>query len=215
MQVAIVTLDGFNELDTFVAMTILGRVQRPDWSVAIASPASTVTSMNGVTVEAQMSLDELPAADAVIIGSGTKSREYAADSVFLTSMRLDPRRQLIGSQCSGARLLARLGLLEGLPVCTDSATRPWAVEAGLDVVHQPFSASGNIATAGGCLSSQYLAAWMIARLCGVDPARHALRSVAPVGEEDDHVERGMGHVLSTLRSPSPVRAGVRRPARST
>ncbi|MEM9041638.1 MAG: DJ-1/PfpI family protein [Actinomycetota bacterium] len=215
MQVAIVTLEGFNELDSFVAMTILGRVDQPDCSVAIASPAPTVASMNGVTVEVQMSFDDLPAADAVIIGSGTKSREHAADPVVLESLRLDPRRQLIGSQCSGALMLARLGLLEGLPVCTDSATRPWAVEAGLDVVERPFSASGNIATAGGCMSSQYLATWMIARLCGVDSARHALRSVAPVGEEDDQVERGLGHVRSTFRSPSPATAGVRSPVLPT
>ena len=38
MKIAVVTLDGFNEIDSFVASYILGRVQRQDWEVAIASP---------------------------------------------------------------------------------------------------------------------------------------------------------------------------------
>ena len=73
--IAVVTLDGFNEIDSFVASYMLGRVNRPDWNVAIACPAAQVTSMNGVTVHAQMSLDDLTSADAVIIGSGGKTRE--------------------------------------------------------------------------------------------------------------------------------------------
>ena len=196
--IAVVTLDGFNEIDSFVASYMLARVGRPDWSVAIASPTPQVTSMNGVTITAQMSLDGLASADAVIVGSGMKTREYAADPAFLSTLRLDPTRQLIGSQCSGALLLAKLGLLDGVPVCTDLITKPWVVEAGADVVDQPFVASGNVATAGGCLSSQYLAAWVIARLADLEAARAALFYVAPVGEKDEYVERAMRHVEAHL-----------------
>lgn len=197
-HIAVVTLDGFNEIDSFVASCMLGRVDRPDWSVSIASPTPQVTSMNGVTIQAQMSLDELPETDAVIIGSGSKTRQYAADPAFLASLRLDPARQVIGSQCSGALLLAKLGLLDGVPVCTDLITKPWVVEAGADVVDQPFFAAGNVATAGGCLSSQYLAAWTIARLADVDTARAALFYVAPVGEKDEYVDRALAHVQAFL-----------------
>jgi transcriptional regulator GlxA family with amidase domain len=205
-RIAVVTLDGFNEIDSFVASFMLGRVDRAGWSVAIASPTRQVTSMNGLTVTAQMPLDELPDADAVLVGSGARTREYARDPAFLASLQLDPSRQVIGSQCSGALLLARLGLLDGVPVCTDLLTKPWVIEAGADVVDQPFFASGNVATAGGCLSSPYLAAWTIARLAGVEAARSALFSVAPVGEKDEYVHRGMSHVerylpVSTAAAP--------------
>ena len=192
--IAIVTLDGFNEIDSFVAASMLGRVASADCSVALASPTAQVTSMNGITVTAQMTLDELPDADAVIVGSGSRTREYANDPTFLASLALDPSRQLIGSQCSGALLLAKLGLLDAVPVCTDLITKPWVVETGARVVDQPFVATGNVATAGGCLSSQYLAAWAIARLVSVDAARSALFYVAPVGEKDEYVERGIAHV---------------------
>ena len=66
-------------------------------------------------------------------------------------------RQLIGSQCSGALVLAKLGLLEGRPACTDLHTKKWVVESGVAVIDQPFYAESNIATAGGCLASQYTA----------------------------------------------------------
>ncbi|HNJ98529.1 MAG TPA: DJ-1/PfpI family protein [Ilumatobacteraceae bacterium] len=195
-RIAVVTLDGFNEIDSFVASYMLGRVNRPDWHVAIACPTPQVTSMNGVTVHAQMSIDDLADADAVIIGSGGKTRDYAADAAFLSRIALDPARQLIGSQCSGALLLKKLGLLEGLPVCTDLITKPWVQETGADVVDRPFHAEGNVATAGGCLSGQYLAAWVISRLAGTDAARDALFYVAPVGEKDEYVQRALGHVAA-------------------
>ena len=195
MLIAVVTLDGFNEVDSFVASYMLNRVQRADWRVAIASPSERVTSMNGVTVLAQMGLDEIHTADAVVVGSGSRTREFAADTAFLDSLRLDPSRQVIGSQCSGALLLAKKGMLDGVPVCTDLITKPWVVEAGADVVDRPFHAKGNVATAGGCLASQYLAAWMITRLVDADAARAALHYVAPVGEKDLYVERAMAHVL--------------------
>lgn len=65
-------------------------------------------------------------------------------------------------------------------------------------VLQPFVANGNVATAGGCLASQYLAAWVIARLEGVDAARAALHYVAPVGEKDEYVGRAMKNIAPFL-----------------
>ncbi|PXW94389.1 hypothetical protein C7444_11488 [Sphaerotilus hippei] len=71
-----------------------------------------------------------------------------------------------------------------------------------DVLDQPFVARGNVATAGGCLASVYLAAWVIARQEGVDAARSAIHDVAPVGEKEEHVERAMRHVMPFLGAPA-------------
>ncbi len=192
--IAVITLDGFNAIDSFVNSHILARVTRPGWRVAIAAPTPEVTSMDGVVVRAQMPLEDIAGADAVIVGSGVRTRDYAADPAFLAALPLDPERQLIGSQCSGALILARLGLLEDVPVCTDLITKPWVIEAGARVVDEPFHASGNVATAGGCLAGQYLAAWTIARLSDVETAREALFYVAPVGEKSQYLDRAMAHV---------------------
>lgn len=198
MQIAVLTFDGFNELDSFVAAAILNRLGGQGWEAQITSPTPQVTSMNGVTIERQQPLDFAAKADAVIIDSGIKTREIAADPLMLGRIRLDPARQLIGAQCSGTLLLAKLGLIGNLPACTDLTTKPWVIEAGVEVLDAPFVAHGNVATAGGCLASQYLAAWIIARLAGTAEAEAALHYVAPVGEKTDYVTRAMAAVRPFL-----------------
>lgn len=194
MQIAVLTFDGFNELDSFIAAAILNRMKPHGWKAHITAPTDEVTSMNGVVVRRQKPLAFAAEADAVIIGSGVKTREVAADAGLLSQIGLDPARQLIAAQCSGTLLLARLGLIDGVPACTDLTSKPWVVEAGVDVIDAPFFARGNVATAGGCLASQYLAAWMILRAAGRAAARDAIHYVAPVGEKDAWVERTMGVV---------------------
>ena len=203
MHIAILTFDGFNELDSLIACNILNRVKRPDWRVSIASQAHKVRSMNGVVLEAQASLNDACHADAVLVGSGIRTREVAADAVLMSQLRLDPTRQLLGAQCSGTLILAKLGLLDGVPACTDLTTKPWVEEAGVAVLNQPFVARGNVATAGGCLSSQYLAAWFIARLEGAEAARSAIHYVAPVGEKETYVTRAMANI-SPFLSGEPI-----------
>lgn len=56
-----------------------------------------------------------------------------------------------------------------------------------------------------CMSSPYPAAWFIARSEGVESAKSALHYVAPVGEKDDYVERGMRNIapyLQTVGAPA-------------
>jgi hypothetical protein len=58
----------------------------------------------------------------------------------------------------------------------------------------PFVANGNVASAGGCLASPYLAAWVILRLLGREAAETALGVVAPVGEKKQYVAGILGVV---------------------
>jgi transcriptional regulator GlxA family with amidase domain len=198
MHIAILTFEGFNELDSFIALGVLNRVKAPGWRVTICCPTASVTSMNGVTVHAQSTLADAATADAVIVGSGVRTREIAQDAGLLARIRLDPARQLIAAQCSGTLLLAKLGLLGSVPACTDLVTKPWVQEAGVEVLNQPFHAQGNVATAGGCLASHYLAAWVIARTQGLDGARSAIHYVAPVGEKDEYVARTLKNIAAYL-----------------
>ena len=198
MHIAILTFEGYNELDSLIALGVLNRVRKTDWRVSIASPSPRVRSMNGVVIEAHVSLAEAAAADAVIVGSGRQTREVMADKSLMSLLQLDPSRQVLGAQCSGTLVLAKLGLLDGVPACTDLTTKPWVQEAGVEVLNQPLYAKGDIATAGGCLSSAYLAGWLIARLEGVQAAEEALHYVAPVGEKDEYVARAMGNITPYL-----------------
>ena len=194
MDIAILTFDGFNELDSFITLGILNRMKGEGWNVQITCPSEKVTSMNGVTIEAQQPLAFVQQADVVLFGSGIYTREIAKDKTILAQLELDPSKQVIGAQCSGTLLLATLGLLNGLPACTDLTTKPWVIEAGIDVLNQPFIANGNVATAGGCMSSQYLATWVISKISGRSAAEAAIHYVAPVGEKDETVARSIAVV---------------------
>lgn len=197
MHIAILTFEGFNELDSLIAFGMLSRLRLlgdAGWRVSIASPSARVTSMNGLTIDAHIGLQEACAADAVLIGSGMRTREVAQDAGIMGQLQLDPQRQLIAAQCSGTYLLAQLGLTGQLTACTDNSSKPWVQAAGVQVINQAFVAHGNIATAGGCLAAQYLSAWLLTRLKGEDTAREVLHYFAPVGEKDAYVERAMAHV---------------------
>ena len=194
VRVAIVTFDGFNELDSFIALGLLSRLRPAGWTVEIAGPSQRLTSMNGVTIETQQPLEFANEADIVLFGSGIYTRAIAENSALLDRLQLDPVRQLIGAQCSGTLLLARLGLLADIPACTDLTTKPWVVEAGVRVLEQPFHAVGNVATAGGCLASHYLATWLVARALGRDVAADLLRYFVPVGEHDDWIARAFAAI---------------------
>jgi transcriptional regulator GlxA family with amidase domain len=205
VHIAILTFEGYNELDSLIALSLLNRVRRPDWRVSIASPAAKVRSMNGVVIESMASLQDACAADAVIVGSGMRTREVVADRALMGQLKqLDPARQLVAGQCSGTLVLAKLGLLGDVPACTDLISKPWVQEAGVEVLNQPFFASGNVATAGGCLASHYLAAWIMARLEGSEAAESALHYIAPVGEKEEYVARAMRNISPYLREDLAV-----------
>lgn len=204
MRIAILTFEGFNELDSFIASAMLNRVKHPQFKALIVCPSERVASMNGVVVQSQAPLSFAREADGVIVGSGIHTRDVVRTPSLMAELKLDPSRQIIGAQCSGALVLAKLGLLADLPACTDSTTKPWVEEAGVKVLDQPFVAHGNVATAGGCLGSHYLAAWMIARLAGWKAAQSVVHYVAPVGQKDEYVERARAVVRQYL----PEREGA-------
>ncbi|MDC6168702.1 AraC family transcriptional regulator [Paucibacter sp. XJ19-41] len=195
-RIAILSFDGFNELDSFIALGLLNRLRPQGFSAELCGPGSHVTSMNGVTVQLQRPLEWANEAEVVLFGSGLYTRAIAENSALLDRLQLDPVRQLIGAQCSGTLLMARLGLLGDCPACTDLTTKPWVVEAGAVVLDEPFHARGPIATAGGCLASQYLATWVMLKKAGEAATREALHYGAPVGEKEAYVERLLARVRS-------------------
>ncbi|MBX2831847.1 MAG: DJ-1/PfpI family protein [Rhodospirillales bacterium] len=201
MKIAIVTLDGFNELDSFVALSILNRAKADGVCAEITSPSQTVTSMNGVTVTAQQPLSFVKDADAVLFGSGIHTRDHIDDTAITNELSLDPARQLIGAQCSGVLFLYRLGLLPAT-ITTDTKTRPMLARTDAVIEDRPLVAQGNIITSGGCLSSSYLAGWFLAKAVGLDKAMSILETVAPVGQKSQFGKQARDIIGKQLDIPA-------------
>jgi len=208
MRIAILTFDGFNEIDSFVASYMINRAAPPGWKAEITCPTPVVESGRGVRVSAQQPLEFVREADAVVVGSGKLAARLVEDGALMSRLSLDPRKQLVASQCSGALVLAKLGVLGSLPACTDRLTAPLVRAAGVQVLEQPFFASGNVATAGGCLASHYLATWVVWRMGGRAMAEEALSYVAPVGEEAEWIARALRTVGAFIDEPA-LAAGAR------
>jgi putative intracellular protease/amidase len=180
--VAIICYDDFTDIDVFLPWDILNRVPVENWRVRLLGDKSHHTSFAGLTIPMHGQLHEADAADAVLFTSGKGARRVIEDEAWLRQFRLDPRRQLIGSMCTGAAILAKLGLLNGLTATTYPTSVELLRSLGVEVVEEPIVTHGNIATAAGCLAAQYLTRWMIESLAGLEAAEAALASIRPVGE---------------------------------
>ncbi|MFN9644779.1 MAG: DJ-1/PfpI family protein [Cyanobacteriota bacterium] len=203
MHVTVITCDGFNEIDSLIAYHLLNRVKSFGLRVTICAPTLKVTSMNGLVINAQTTLEEAGLADAVIVGSGMRTQEFASIPEFTSRIQLNPENQIIAGQCSGVLLLQKLGLLSNVPVCSDLTTRPCLQQTGVKVLDQPFFAAGNLATAGGCLASIYLASWVIGRFKGIEVALRAISYIAPVGEKDALIAKVRRNISPYLCTESP------------
>lgn len=95
MHIAVVTFEGFNELDSIAALTILNRVRQPGWRAVIACRSARVTAMNGLAVEAQAALADARAADAVIVGSGVATRAIVENDGSMRELACDANRLLM------------------------------------------------------------------------------------------------------------------------
>lgn len=181
-KISIIIFDDFTDLDLFLMWDLLNRVKVEGWSVRILGERESHVTKTGIAIPTHGRLEEANASDAVLFVSGSGSRKCIADPQWLARFDLDPDRQMIGSICSGALILAKLGLLEGKTATTYPTVKSSLEEMGVEVVEKPFIAHDRVATAGGCLAQQYLVGWVIERLADREWSELVLRSIQPVGE---------------------------------
>jgi transcriptional regulator GlxA family with amidase domain len=188
MNVAVIAYDGFTDVDAFLPFDFFHRVTvaygagyEGPWRVRLLADRPRITSYSGIAVEAHGGLAEASTADAVFVVSGDGSREKIADAAFMRALQLDPARQVIGAIDSGALVLAALGLLDGLSGTTYPIIMHELEAMGVRAENRALVVHGNVATAGGCLASLDLCAWMVGRLLTEDAAARVRASFEPIG----------------------------------
>lgn len=181
-RITLVAFDDYTDIDLILMWDLLNRVRLPNWSVRIVGDADYHRSMTGLSVPIHGSITEANMADAVLFTSGKGTRAKINDPAYLSIFHLNPERQLIGSLCSGALILAALGLLSGKEATTYPLAKSLLEQYGVRVVEKPFVLEGNVATASGCLAAQYLVGWVIERLAGPAFRNAVIASCQPIGE---------------------------------
>ena len=182
MKISIVIFDDFTDIDLFLMWDLFNRVRIPDWEVRILGEKSHHISTTGLLTATHGSLEQANSSDVVLFVSGQGTRTKMHDKLWLSRLKLNPERQMIASVCSGALLLAALGLLEGKTATTYPTTKQLLEGFGITVEEKPFIAHGNIATSGGCLAAQYVAGWVIENKADKAWKELVLKSIQPVGE---------------------------------
>jgi putative intracellular protease/amidase len=110
-QISIIVVDQFTDIDFFLMRDILGRTTT-DWNVKVFGTKSIHTSTLGQTIKTDGHLSEANKSDVVLFVSGYKGvPAVLEDREFMSSLILDPQKQIIGSVCAGSFILCRLGLL--------------------------------------------------------------------------------------------------------
>ena len=181
-NIAIIIFDQFTDIDLFLMWDLLGR-NKTDWNVRILGTKQTHQSCNGLPIPTHSHLSESKNADVVLFSSGKGTRAAIKDPDFLRAIVLDPQRQLIGSICSGALILASLGLLKDLTATTHPRAKAELQSFGVKTLDLPLVCHQNIATAGGCLSAVYLVGWVIELLYGANKRNELIKEVLPVGQQ--------------------------------
>jgi transcriptional regulator GlxA family with amidase domain len=184
-KAVIVTFDNFTDIDNFLAWDLLNRVKyrQSGFEVKFVGAAASHRSSNGIDLAMHGGLEECATADLVFFTSGRGARAVIKDEAWLAQFNLDPGKQIICSMCSGALVLAALGLLNGVP----ATTYPSATEAlkayGVEVLEDKHLVTqGNIGTAAGCLAAVDLMGWAIAKLYDEQTKQDVIASVLPIGQ---------------------------------
>jgi putative intracellular protease/amidase len=183
-KISIVIFDDFTDIDLFLMWDILCR-NKTDWHVKILGTKEQHRSSNDLLITTHGNISEANDADIVFFSSGKKGvKAVLNDDRFLASFALNPRKQMIGSICAGAFILARLGLLKKGIATTHPEAKIELEALGINVMDKPLVCDRNVATAGGCLSAQYLVGWAIERLYGVEKRKETLKAILPAGQQD-------------------------------
>lgn len=180
----IVAWDKFTDVDVYLAWDLLNRVRLRDknWKVKLVGTEAVHSSLFGINQEMHGTIDECKNADVVFFTSGQTTRRLIKDTEYLNRFQLNPEKQIIVSMCSGALMLAALGLLDGVTATTYPTATKDLQAFGIEVVERPLVAHGNVATAAGCLAAIDLVGWILGKTHGVEMKEEILASVQPVGQ---------------------------------
>ncbi|QXB02858.1 DJ-1/PfpI family protein [Aeromonas sp. FDAARGOS 1416] len=195
-KVGIVLFDDFTDVDFFLMYDLLGRTT-DRWSVKVLGTKPFHRSHLGISVTTDGAISEVVEQDVILITSGKRGIPAAMKNhEFMSSLILDPSKQLIGSICAGSFILHELGLLENKRMTTNPDAKFALESLGGDVQDLPLVVNGNIATAGGCLSLMYLIGWLAERLFDVDTRRMIQNQLLPAGQQEIFEKL----ISSTIRS---------------
>ncbi|MDQ5978455.1 MAG: hypothetical protein QG602_1429 [Verrucomicrobiota bacterium] len=135
----------------------------------------TIRARNGLKIVPEHTLESVPAPDLLIIPGGQGARALLSQAGVLDWIRRkSAKAEIVASVCTGSLLLAKSGLLAGLPAtthfqCFDLLRELEPTATVREDVR--FTDNGQVLTAAGISAGIDLSLHLVARLHGVETAQ--------------------------------------------
>jgi transcriptional regulator GlxA family with amidase domain len=185
MQIEIILFDGFDELDAIAPYEVLRTAAEfgapLDVTLVGAHGPATITASHGARIVVDRGPSET--ADVVIVPGGG----YFHGSGIRTELELEvlpravtaahARGAIVGSVCTGAMVLAAIGLSAGRRMTTHHLAIDDLRASGAEVVEARFVDDGDIVSAGGVTSGLDLALHLVERFADAEIAERVEREI--------------------------------------
>jgi 4-methyl-5(b-hydroxyethyl)-thiazole monophosphate biosynthesis len=164
--------EGFEEIE---AVTIIDVMRRADLEVTVAGlgTSSPILGSRGIRVQPDVALEDLDPTgfDVIVLPGGLGCTEaFMGDEGVLASLRTHHGAgKLTAAICAAPMVLAKAGLIDGVPVTSHPAVRGNLGNA--EVCDSPrVIQSGNVMTSQGAGTAMEFALALVEELCGADKA---------------------------------------------
>jgi transcriptional regulator GlxA family with amidase domain len=164
-----------------VAGRILKQAGRPPFRVStVAAQSASVVARHGLPVIPNACFAERPPADILIVPGGIVSQPLGDPPTLDWVRAAAGEAGLVASVCTGAFILARLGLLDGKACTTHWEDIPDLRRdyPGLQVLEDvPLVDEGSIVTSAGISAGIGMSLHLVGRILGIEAARRTARQM--------------------------------------
>jgi transcriptional regulator GlxA family with amidase domain len=172
MQIAILIFEKLTALDAIGPYEVLRSV--PEWEVKFVAPEKGPirTDSGALGLSADYSLDEIDAADVVLVPGGEGNRPLLNDDAVLAWLRqIDAGSKWTTSVCTGSLVLGAAGLLRGRRATSNWLFLDRLADFGAEPVQGRYVEDGKLLTAAGVTAGIDMALHLVSREVGREVAQ--------------------------------------------
>ncbi|MGH2926149.1 MAG: DJ-1/PfpI family protein [Solirubrobacterales bacterium] len=167
MRIAILIFDRLTALDAIGPYEVLSRLPGAELSFVATEPGPRRTDTGALGLLADLTLDELPDPDLLLVPGGAGSDAQMDDPEVLDWLRrADGASTWTTSVCTGSLVLGAAGILRGRRATTHWAHLERLRDAGAEPVAERVVEDGKLVTAAGVSAGIDMALTLAARIAG-------------------------------------------------
>lgn len=184
-KVAILIFDDVEVLDfagPFEVFSVTSQELKQNvFEVFTVAEKPTVSARGGLSINATYTLETCPQPDILIVPGGVGTRPLLKNDTVLNWINTtQAKAEFLLSVCTGAMLLGKLGLLDGLPSTTHHTTFAefQAIAPKTTILtDKRFVDNGKIVTAGGISAGIDMSLYMVEKLLGREAVEKTVKEM--------------------------------------